>query len=295
MIPKLIHNIWLEGYNNLPNEYKLNYINIKKINPDWEFMIWDDEMISKLLKRFPKINTIYKKIKNTDYEIKSYIARYIILKEYGGLYYDIEYNCNSSFDNLFLNQDDNEGDNEGDNDNDDNTYENNNIIFISGGKTNLLDIFIPYKKTRYSISFVAMNKNHPIWDSVIEKIVFATTNEQIKLALNASLEESNKYRINILNKVNDNYQCINKDTICYLPEKNSWDFLRKIINYIECYYKQIFLFTLSIIIIVFVEYLYLHNVVHYGVTNFIPGMPGNTQQPLQILNKSHKKKNSNKK
>jgi mannosyltransferase OCH1-like enzyme len=296
MIPKIIHNIWLEGYNNLPNEYKLNHNNIKKINPEWEFIVWDDEMIIKVLKKYPKIYSIYKKIKTPDYKVKSYIARYIILKEYGGLYYDIEYKCDSSFDNLFLNNDNdvkNDHDNYYGNNNTD--TKDNNVIYVSAGKSNLLDIIMPFQKTQYSSSFVAINKEHPIWRSVIEKLIFSTTNNQINTALNVSLQETNKYKIIILNKVNDNYQCINKDTVCYLPEKTSWNFLRKIVNYIECYYKQIFLFMLSIVIIVFVEYIYLRNAAHYGVTNFIPGMPGTNQQPSQIVNKSPKKKNSNKK
>ena len=109
MIPKIIHNIWIQGYENLPNENKIHHLNIKKLNPDWEFMIWDDEMIKNLLQKYPKIYDIYKK---SDYYsgsienniIKSDIARYIIMKEYGGLYFDIEFKCKSTFDDVFLNK-----------------------------------------------------------------------------------------------------------------------------------------------------------------------------------------------
>ena len=57
MIQKIIHNIWLQGYDNLPNTIKIQHNNIKKLNPEWEFTVWDNNMIEKLLKKYP-INNI---------------------------------------------------------------------------------------------------------------------------------------------------------------------------------------------------------------------------------------------
>ena len=53
MLPKIIHNIWIQGYEKLPNENKVTHANIKNMNPEWEFMIWDDDMIKKMLKKYP--------------------------------------------------------------------------------------------------------------------------------------------------------------------------------------------------------------------------------------------------
>lgn len=50
MIPKLVHNIWIQGYNNLPENLKTSYNNIKELNPEWEFIFWDENMIIDLLK-----------------------------------------------------------------------------------------------------------------------------------------------------------------------------------------------------------------------------------------------------
>jgi hypothetical protein len=283
MIPKIIHNIWIQGYENLPNENKVTYTNIKKINPEWDFMIWDDEMIKKLLKKYPSIYNIYIKTNNyteTDNNtIKSDIARYIIMKEYGGLYFDIDFNCTSSFDGLFL---------------DENTETNgnaeiNNTIYIASSNANLWSYINPFQKAKYCSCFMAMDKNHPIWDSVIQKLKQASTKFQIREALDISLQQSENERasetkafpIILLNKVNGNYyQCINNETICYTQSSSSsWYPVTPILKYINCYYKQIILFILALLIIVAVEYLYLHNAKSYGAVSFIPGMPGSAAQP----------------
>jgi hypothetical protein len=290
MIPKIIHNIWIQGYENLPNENKVTYANIKKINPEWDFMIWDDEMIKKLLKKYPSIYNIYLKTNNyteTDNNtIKSNIARYIIMKEYGGLYFDIDFNCTSSFDGLFL---------------DENTETNgnaeinkkketkNNTIYIASSNANLWSYINPFQKAKYCSCFMAMDKNHPIWESVIEKLKQATTKFQIREALDISLQQSENERasetkafpIILLNKVNGNYyQCINNETICYTQSSSSsWYPVTPILKYINCYYKQIILFIIALLIIVAVEYLYLHNAKNYGAVSFIPGMPGSAASP----------------
>ena len=62
MIPKIIHNIWIQGYEDLPEKNKLNHINIKKLNPDWDFIIWDNKMILQLLKKYPSLLNLYIKV-----------------------------------------------------------------------------------------------------------------------------------------------------------------------------------------------------------------------------------------
>ena len=108
MIPKIIHNIWIQGYNELPEEIKKNHLLVKKSNPEWEFMIWDNTSILKLLKKYPELLSIYKNLHKfivfTDYnsakkqkkefiKTQSSIAKYVILKEYGGVYYDVNLKC----------------------------------------------------------------------------------------------------------------------------------------------------------------------------------------------------------
>lgn len=277
MIPKIIHNIWLQGYDNLPNTIKIQHNNIKKNNSDWEFIIWDNTMIEKLLKKNPKIHNIYKNVANYSKNInstKSIIARYIIMKEYGGLYCDIEYNCNNSFDTLFTEYD---------------KKNEKNPIYVTSEKNDLLYFIIPFNKTKYSSCFMAMNAQHPIWEKVLEKLWVSTSQEQIKMAFDTSLQEmevsNNKYPIIILDKVNGHYQCKNNNTICYMNNDFSSNIFRTIFKFINCYYKQILLLILTIIIILVVEKLYLYNSSTFGVINFIPGMPPSNvvQQKKSVL------------
>lgn len=38
MIPKIVHNIWIQGYDQLPENIKKRYEDIKKLNPNWKFI-----------------------------------------------------------------------------------------------------------------------------------------------------------------------------------------------------------------------------------------------------------------
>lgn len=267
MIPKIIHNIWLDGYDTISNENKNNYMNIKNQNPEWEFIIWDNSMVEKLLQKYKHIYGVYKK---NDTKTKNEIAKYVIMKEYGGLYFDIDYKCNSSLDSLF-------SENKDTNDNTD------NAIYIASNESNVWNFLYPFQKTEYYSSFMGMNKSHLIWEKVFLQLKYADTSYKIANALNSALQENemNKYNpktqhfpIVKLNKIHDSYyQCANKETVCYKSNSSS-EYTSSFLQYIFCYYKQIFLFLLAIGIIIGVEYLYMANFKIYGAVNFIPGMPG---------------------
>jgi len=235
MIPKLIHNIWIQGYDNLPEQNKKNNIQIRKLNTDWKFIMWDENMILDLLTKYPKILYVYKNIKKLHGLIninasKSDIARYIIMKEYGGLYYDLDFVCSASFNQLFSNDN------------------NNNTIYIASSKIDFLDYVYPFNKPKYCACFMAFPKEHPIWNLVIHKIINATSKYQIGEALDRTLQENNnKYNIILLDKINGHYSC-NKNGICTTPVESSWNPIRNLMQYINCHYKWFYL-TLFIIII----------------------------------------------
>ena len=264
MIPKIIHNIWIQGYDQLPQENKVKHAQIKKINPDWEFIVWDDQMIVQLLKKYPKIYSIYKKAQqysgmiNTN-ATKSDVARCVIMKEYGGLYYDFDFECVSSFDQLFQNSKDRSS---------------RNTVYMASSKINFLNLFYPFSKPKYCSCFMAFSKNHPIWEKVMEKFMKATSKYQIGSALDYTLQEyENKYTIVMLNRVNGHYQCMNNERICYTPAFSSWNITRPIFKWMNCYYKQIFLFLLVILIIYVVDIINRYNASLYGIVSFIPGLP----------------------
>uniref|UniRef100_A0A6C0DKI0 Glycosyltransferase n=1 Tax=viral metagenome TaxID=1070528 RepID=A0A6C0DKI0_9ZZZZ len=294
MIPKIIHIICFSGYDNLQNEKKVEYLNIKKLNPNWDFIIWDNKMIDNLLEKYPKINNIYKNKSLIDDASKIKIASYLIMKEYGGLYIDMNTNnCMLSIDKLF--NEESEKDNEKDYEKDYEKHENDDKnIYILTHQNNILDyLYILNPIPTYSSSFMAMNKNHPIWDKVIQKILFSKTNYQIINALDVSLQESeilhDKYTIHQLKNVNGIYNCLYKNTATSSSSITN-TFINRIFTYTKLYHKQIILFLLSFLIIIGAEYIHLNNSNFYGVNNYIPGLGGVSNQQIPS-NNQHTHKN----
>lgn len=242
MIPKLVHNIWIQGYNNLPENLKTSYNNIKELNPEWEFIFWDENMIIDLLKKYPNIYKVYQNIENLPgllniLALKSDIARYIIMKKYGGLYFDIDFICRDSFNHLFNKK----------------KYKD-YTIFIASSKIDFLDYIYPFSKPKYCSCFMAFEKEHPIWNKVFDIILKATNAYEIDSALDISLQNSNEYKIIVLNQINGHYKCKNQKSICYTPVESSWNFIRPTLQFINCNHIQIF-FIFAILIIFAIFYI----------------------------------------
>jgi len=241
MIPKIIHNIWLQGYDKLSKKNKQNYNNNKKFNPEWTFIFWDEPMIIKLLKEYPNVYNVYKNVENLSYifkiniyALKSDISRCIILKKYGGLYFDIDFECISSFNTLFNKS---------------------NTIYTISSEIFLLT-FYPFSKPKYCGCFMALEKDHPIWNDVIDIILNAKFQYDIGSAFDVSLQKSN-YNVIVLNEINSMYTCNN--AICSTPSESSWNISRPLLKYINCH-KEIFIFIFSmilIILIIIIIYLYM--------------------------------------
>src|SRR6187399_325467 len=93
MIPKIIHQIWLQGYDNIPAELKNDHENCKIVNNDFEYIVWDKDKIKKLLD--DKFGKDYSDLFDT-YKIfaqQADFARYAILYVYGGIYLDMDILC----------------------------------------------------------------------------------------------------------------------------------------------------------------------------------------------------------
>lgn len=222
MIPKIIHNIWIQGYDTLSEKNKQNYDNIKKLNHDWKFIFWDEPMIIELMKKYPKIHDIYNNVEKLSYTfkinmyaIKSDISRYIILKEYGGLYFDIDFECISSFNDLF-NEDD--------------------TIYTISSNISLLYLY-PFSKPKYCSCFIGIEKEHPMWNNVINIMLYAKTQYDIGSAFDISLQKGN-YNIIVLNEINGVYTC-NNNAICSTPAQSSWNISRPFLKYVNCYSMKI--------------------------------------------------------
>ena len=87
LIPKKIHQIWL-GEKSIPKICKKWMKSWKDFNPQWEYKLWDEQNIKEL--NIENIN-VYSKDFNPGY--RSDILRYVILKKFGGIYVDTDFEC----------------------------------------------------------------------------------------------------------------------------------------------------------------------------------------------------------
>lgn len=292
---KIIHNIWIQGYDNLPDQTKDNHIKIKKLNPDWEFIIWDNNMILELLEKYPKIKNIYKNVDkyygiiNND-DAKSHIAIYVILKEYGGLYYDLDFECIISFNELF----------------DANNNQNQNIkntIYVASSKIEWLDYIYPFQKPKYCSCFIALERENPLMEKVIQRVLTANNKYDICNALsivlqnveNESFDSESTYHIVVVNKVNGYYECLKKKS----EHKSSlW-----LLQFLNSYYKQFLLVILIFVIMFGVDKISKYNTLHsmninQGQNNLLfPFGSLQQSQPIQpsLKQKQNKFKRENRK
>ena len=99
-IPKIIHQTWKNEI--LPDHYSRLAETWKQHHPEWEYMLWTDEMNLEFVKLYyPEFLDIYtgylKPIQRVD------AARYLILYKVGGLFIDLDYECFRSIEPLLEN------------------------------------------------------------------------------------------------------------------------------------------------------------------------------------------------
>lgn len=99
MIPHTVHQIWLQGWDQLPDKYLPNINSVQVNNPGWTFMQWDDKGIRNLIAKkaceyTDKYNSFTLLHQRVDF------ARYLILYVYGGVSVDTDAMAIKGFDTL---------------------------------------------------------------------------------------------------------------------------------------------------------------------------------------------------
>ena len=99
MIPKIIHNIYINKNPELPHVYKICQTEIQKLHPNFEYRFYrDDDMDTIMKTEFPdyyhKFNELPRLIMKID------MFRYFLMYKYGGLYTDMDYLMFKPFDLL---------------------------------------------------------------------------------------------------------------------------------------------------------------------------------------------------
>ncbi len=86
MIPKIIHACWL-GKAKMPEDQAAYVEGWKKLMPDYEIIVWDDEKFSKYLDDSKFVKDAIEKKK---YGFLSDYFRFVVLYEFGGIYIDTD-------------------------------------------------------------------------------------------------------------------------------------------------------------------------------------------------------------
>lgn len=89
-IPKIIHQIWSDLNKPLPSYFKILSDTWREHYPGWQYFFWDEAKINNfVLEYYPQYWEIYK---DFPYNIQRWDSvRYLILKMYGGMYVDFDY------------------------------------------------------------------------------------------------------------------------------------------------------------------------------------------------------------
>ena len=243
MIPKLIHIISIPEHKEvllLKNSYPSNNL-IKKSNIT--VMTWDKKMIHPLLEKYPKIYSVYKNVDKLSGFLQSLISQrlitsFVIITEYGGIYYETDLDCYKSLDKIF-------------------TYKEPNIIFMMKSSSSLpfLDGIKNLFTTgpNFNYHFMAMEKDHPIWKKVFPIIENSNCKYTINNTLSKVINDSN-YPISIYNCDKDNWSYLKNQSIQYY------------------FWWKIFLFLAVIIIIIMVEIINRFNIIKFNISSYIPGI-----------------------
>ena len=96
MIPRIIHQIWLQGSEVIPEHYKEYQRSIIYKHPEWEYYLWSESSINQILTsdQLEVYNSMIYLHQKVDY------ARYIILYLYGGVYIDMDVKAHQPLDTL---------------------------------------------------------------------------------------------------------------------------------------------------------------------------------------------------
>jgi|UniRef100_A0A6C0LYL0 mannosyltransferase OCH1-like enzyme len=102
-IPKIIHQIWWQGKENLPNRYKFLRKSWLENHKSWSFIIWSKSSFEKLLDTIGNtyFNSIYNSLPIMIQKID--FAKYVILNYQGGCYVDMDTISEKPLDNLISN------------------------------------------------------------------------------------------------------------------------------------------------------------------------------------------------
>jgi len=96
---KIIHQIWVGPYD-IPNKEKYFLERNKRVNPDFEHILWTDDNLPELPEKIKELCNFFSERK--DYAFVADVLRVFLVHEYGGMYIDLDARPNAPMSDLEL-------------------------------------------------------------------------------------------------------------------------------------------------------------------------------------------------
>lgn len=104
-IPKKLHQIWIGDKN--PPEHCIAFSKqMKEMHPDWEYKLWTNEEVFKIYKDDPFLSKWMNNVDDKGIYQLAFFAdriRLLILRDFGGVYVDMDARPIKSFNNVLIN------------------------------------------------------------------------------------------------------------------------------------------------------------------------------------------------
>jgi len=89
LIPKTTHQVWMQGWDQLPQKFHKNVEKLHRLNPDWEHKTWDETQLRKACEEYgPECATRFDAYEHFMQKVD--FGRYVILYLYGGITVDCD-------------------------------------------------------------------------------------------------------------------------------------------------------------------------------------------------------------
>ena len=221
MIPKLIHVIWLQGYSKMPKKLKENLKNLRKLNPEFEFIFWDNDSIQSLINTVDiDLNFVYNNVDKlsgglSNFTCQSDIGRFVILYKYGGIYTDIDITCTISFNSIIKN------------------YPKCDLLLGDSTYKILKHVPLLSYKPKYFAGFIIIKKQHFMWKPIFDIIKKAKSRNTIDQSVDRYIQQNDTPVCTIDSEyLSSHTSC--KIGKCYFPRESSWFNGRKLIIDLSC-------------------------------------------------------------
>lgn len=197
MIPKIIHQIWFQGLKNLPEEHKNKRESWKRLNPHFEYMLWDNEsMLFIISTLYPQYLNTYNNFKYMHQKIDFF--KYIVLYAYGGIYADMDTINLKPLDSLL------------------NKYKDSEIIVGKLAVNNLESFLLSGRSQTINNGIIMGVKGHKLFEELIKNI----NNDKIYLSKYSEINNTTgpSFFTEIVNKLkNDKITILDSDYLepCY--------------------------------------------------------------------------------